>query len=67
MIGKPPVSVMTTPRQINIVPRVTTKEWMRNLTTSAPLTAPSAAPTAIAAGAATIGQRCASRISSVAT
>ena len=37
---------MTTPRQISMVPSVTTKEWMRNRTTSAPLTAPSAAPTA---------------------
>ena len=50
VIGKPPVSAIRTPRQISIVPSVTTKEWMRNLTTSAPLTAPRTAPTATAAG-----------------
>ena len=33
VIGKPPVSEMSTPRQISIVPRVTTKEWILNLTT----------------------------------
>ena len=48
MTGNPPVNAMTTPRHISMVPSVTTKEWMRNRTTSAPLTAPSAAPTATA-------------------
>ena len=67
VIGNPPVSAMTTPRQMSIVPSVTTKEWMRNLTTSAPLIAPRRAPTKTAAGAATIGQTPASRISTVAT
>ena len=55
MTGNPPVNAMTTPRHISMVPSVTTKEWMRNRTTSAPLTAPSAAPTATADGAAKIG------------
>ena len=53
--GNPPVNAMTTPRHISIVPSVTTKEWMRNRTTSAPLMAPSAAATATAKGAARIG------------
>ena len=55
VIGKPPVSAMSTPRQISIVPSVTTNEWIRNLTTIAPLMAPRTAPTKTAAGAATIG------------
>ena len=55
VIGKPPVSAMSTPRQISIVPSVTTNEWILNLTTIAPLMAPSTAPTRTAAGAATIG------------
>ena len=50
MMGNPPVSAMTTPRQISIVPSVTTNEWMRNFTTITPLIAPSTAPTATAAG-----------------
>ena len=54
MTGNPPVKAMTTPRHISMVPSVTTKEWMRNCTTSAPLTAPSAAPTATAKTAARI-------------
>ena len=41
VIGKPPVSAMSTPRQISIVPSVTTKEWILNLTTIRPLIAPS--------------------------
>ena len=53
VMGKPPVRAMVTPRQISIVPRVTTKEWIRNRTTIAPLTAPRQAPTRTAAGAAT--------------
>ena len=67
VIGKPPVSAIRTPRQISIVPSVTTKEWMRNLTTSAPLMAPRSAPAATAAGAATIGGMPKSRISTTAT
>lgn len=55
VIGKPPVNAMTTPRQMSMVPSVTTNEWMRNLTTRAPLTAPRAAPTATATGAARTG------------
>ena len=67
VIGKPPVSAIRTPRQISMVPSVTTKEWMRKRTTISPLISPSAAPTSTAAGVATSGDRPWSRISTTAT
>ena len=67
VIGKPPVSAIRTPRQISIVPSVTTKEWMRKRTTISPLMAPRQAPTSTAAGAATSGDSPKSRISTTAT
>ena len=44
MTGNPPVNAMTTPRYISMVPSVTTKEWMRNRTTSAPVDGPERGP-----------------------
>ena len=67
VIGKPPVSAIRMPRQISMVPSVTTKEWMRKRTTMMPLRKPSAAPTSTAAGVARSGDRPQSRISTTAT
>ena len=67
IIGKPPVSAIRMPRQISIVPSVTTKEWMRKRTTISPFTSPSSAPAAIAAGVATSGDNPWSRIRITAT
>ena len=53
VIGNPPVSAISTPRQTSMVPSVTTKEWILNRTTRKPLMAPRPAPTRMAAGAAT--------------